>query len=332
MSSIIVFIVLVASSAIASIGSYQATEREVVENLNTALRQAIAERQAAWLTPDTIASCRRMQTAQSAPLSINLRDEAVSRHMAAALRRDTFVQLRLVDPRFSDAGGMDGGLLCSDTIVLTDRRQQARIAVRSVAQCSRAAIFSMSDQRLPLALCLTSLLWATLAAVRSRRLQAARLSSPLTSSPLPASQPFPSSLPSPSSQPSLKSSPISSPSSPRRISKSAETVGETFGCAIGSRCGLSIGGLTMRKDSFFDRDERELHLTPMQRRLLAIFFNSPDGKLSQQDICSQLWPKKDDASETLYALMTRTKKAIEGRSLLKIEVDRGRGYQLVVSK
>lgn len=284
-ASVLVFIVLIGSSALASIGSYRATESMVVENLNTALRYAIAERQATWLTHDTIASYRRMQGAMDAPLAINVRDEAVCRRMSAALRDETFVQLQLLDARFNEDESA-GGCLCSDTIVWTDRQQNASIAIRSVARCSQAAIFSMSDQRLPVALCAMSLLWATFVLVRRGKL------------------------------------------GPVACVEQSQAASGVLPVCLNS----SIGGVTMRDDSFFDNDGHEMHLTPMQRRLLAMFFNSPSRKLSQQDICSELWPKKDDASETLYALITRTKKAIEGRSVLRIEVDRGRGYALTVSE
>lgn len=93
-----------------------------------------------------------------------------------------------------------------------------------------------------------------------------------------------------------------------------------------------IGGIIFRNEAFFDNKGQEIHLTPMQRQLLTMFFNSPDHKLLQADICNRLWPKKDDASETLYALITRTKKVIEQRCGIKIEVDRGRGYTLISNK
>lgn len=50
--------------------------------------------------------------------------------------------------------------------------------------------------------------------------------------------------------------------------------------------------------------------------------------LSKQDICRRLWPKKPDASATLYTLIKRIKPVIEANSSLKIESDRGRSYTL----
>ena len=41
------------------------------------------------------------------------------------------------------------------------------------------------------------------------------------------------------------------------------------------------------------------HLTPMQRQLMEMFVASGSHRLSKHEICDALWPKKDDASETL---------------------------------
>jgi len=41
-----------------------------------------------------------------------------------------------------------------------------------------------------------------------------------------------------------------------------------------------------------------------------------------------LWPKKPDASETLYTLIRRLKPIVSERCGLKIVADRGDGYRL----
>ena len=51
-------------------------------------------------------------------------------------------------------------------------------------------------------------------------------------------------------------------------------------------------------------------------------------QLSKTEICDALWPKKDDANDTLYTLIRRLKPIIEEHSELKIESDRGRAYEL----
>ena len=43
-----------------------------------------------------------------------------------------------------------------------------------------------------------------------------------------------------------------------------------------------------------------------------------------------LWPKKDDANETLYTLIRRLKSVVHEQTDLDIEAERGKGYQLKV--
>ncbi|WP_440314991.1 winged helix-turn-helix domain-containing protein [Leyella stercorea] len=75
------------------------------------------------------------------------------------------------------------------------------------------------------------------------------------------------------------------------------------------------------------RGER-IRLTPMQHSLLEMFMTNDTHTLSKQDICERLWPKKPDASDTLYTLIRRIKPIVEANSRLKIESDRGRSYSL----
>ena len=70
------------------------------------------------------------------------------------------------------------------------------------------------------------------------------------------------------------------------------------------------------------------HLTPMQRQLMEMFVASDSHSLSKHEICNALWPKKDDASETLYALISRLKRELDKTSNFDIISDRGRAYIL----
>ena len=70
------------------------------------------------------------------------------------------------------------------------------------------------------------------------------------------------------------------------------------------------------------------HLTPMQRQLMEMFVASDSHSLSKHEICNALWPKKDDASETLYALISRLKRELDKTSNYDIISDRGRAYVL----
>lgn len=95
---------------------------------------------------------------------------------------------------------------------------------------------------------------------------------------------------------------------------------------------LQYGGLSYAEadGAFYDAQGQRVKLTPMQQQLLEMFFRSEDHLLSKTEICDALWPKKPDASETLYTLIRRLKPVIEQHSDLKIESDRGRAYELTI--
>ena len=90
------------------------------------------------------------------------------------------------------------------------------------------------------------------------------------------------------------------------------------------------GGLALQDGRFVNAKGSEVRLTPMQQQLMEMLWSSPSRKLSKTEICDVLWPKKPDASETLYTLIRRLKPVIEEHSDLKIESDRGKSYGLKV--
>ena len=79
-----------------------------------------------------------------------------------------------------------------------------------------------------------------------------------------------------------------------------------------------------------DASGRQIKLTPMQQQLMEMFFRSKTHSLLKSEICEALWPKKPDASDTLYTLIRRIKPIIEEHSNLKIESDRGKSYELTI--
>lgn len=90
------------------------------------------------------------------------------------------------------------------------------------------------------------------------------------------------------------------------------------------------GGLALQDGRFVNAKGCEVKLTPMQLQLMEMLWQSPTHQLSKADICDALWPKKPDASETLYTLIRRLKPIIEEHSDLKIESDRSRSYGLTI--
>lgn len=289
-ASIIVFVALTVSSAVSSIGSYQATKDMIVDDLNRALALTIAEEQAGWLTPDTIRTCRRLQETTGGSVALSAGDDSLRRHITIPRLRD-MAYVRLDVPAdggttarsLSAAASTTDGLLCSDTVVWRDEGLGENVALRSYARCSAATVFGMSDQRLPLVLWLSALLWMAAATLWHRR-KAAGLAE----------------------------------------------AGDEVSVAV--KGGLSYGGITLSPDgnSFSDTEGRTLRLTPMQHRLMLMFFRSPSHCLPKQEICDALWPRKEDANDTLYTLVRRLKPVIETAGRLRIEADRGRAYRLTV--
>lgn len=84
------------------------------------------------------------------------------------------------------------------------------------------------------------------------------------------------------------------------------------------------------EDTFYNKDTQEsIRFTPMQHQLMRMFLKNAHHQLSKQEICETLWPKKPNASETLYTLIRRIKPIIESSTNLMIESERGKAYRLV---
>lgn len=94
--------------------------------------------------------------------------------------------------------------------------------------------------------------------------------------------------------------------------------------------GQAYGGIVYANGQFMTISGEPIHLTPMQHSFLEMFITSETHSLSKQEICDRLWPKKPDASDTLYTLVRRIKPIIEANSNLKIESDRGKDYSLKI--
>lgn len=93
-----------------------------------------------------------------------------------------------------------------------------------------------------------------------------------------------------------------------------------------------FGGLAYseKERRFYNTKGKQVKLTPMQQQLMEMFFRNESHHLTKAEICDTLWPKKDDANDTLYTLIRRLKPIIEEHSDLMIESDRGRAYELKI--
>ena len=92
--------------------------------------------------------------------------------------------------------------------------------------------------------------------------------------------------------------------------------------------GVHVGRLTLADGKFYNEQRQRVRLTPMQEQVLTMFFMADGNTLAKQDICDALWPKKPDASETLYTLIKRLRPIVEEQGALQISSQRGGEYTL----
>lgn len=92
---------------------------------------------------------------------------------------------------------------------------------------------------------------------------------------------------------------------------------------------IVFGGLMLDNASncFLTLNKESVSLTPMQERLLQMFFTTENHRLGKQRICDALWPKKPEASDTLYTLVRRIKPILADKGLT-IKTSRGKDYEL----
>lgn len=241
--SVIVFLILITTSAISSIHNYHSTQWMIEEDLNHALVQTLKTKSEGWITPDTIKTYKNN-------ISITaLRDYA---YISYALPKDNRTGITSKSMKWHGNG---------KTFVF-----------KGYAACSMATMLSLSDQRLPMTLASLAMLWAIFSlAIRKKQ-------------------------------------------------EKNVVYSQT----------ASFGGIILDEvqDIFTDKSSNEIHLTPMQHQLMKLFFSAENHKLSKDKICSSLWPKKEDASDTLYTLIKRLRPTLEKHSSLKIVSDRGKAYHL----
>lgn len=278
--SIIVFAVLLASSVITGTGNYIEAKGMIASELNRALVRALAEKGNEWVTADTIRMCRKLQGASESPVAMLLRDKCFSESLSIPELRDkSYISFAVLDKGVTlsgvwrEAAGVSG-----DTVLLEPkftRNVDVSVAFRANAECSFATVFGLSDQKLPLTLCLMAMLWGAFALRFMRR-------------------------------------------------------GRADGGLSSATC--SVGNLRFdcSGNAFYNADDEEVKFTPMQSELMEMFFKADGHKLDKAEICRALWPRKEDASETLYTLIRRLKRVVEQNTNLSIEGERGRAYRLTI--
>lgn len=95
---------------------------------------------------------------------------------------------------------------------------------------------------------------------------------------------------------------------------------------------IIVGELVLNTETHQFRTLKKgpISLTPMQEQLMTMFFHSDNHQLSKQQICDALWPKKPDASDTLYTLIRRIRPILADNGLT-ITTERGKDYKLKAS-
>jgi len=92
----------------------------------------------------------------------------------------------------------------------------------------------------------------------------------------------------------------------------------------------ALGGLSYEASQhcFYASNGSEVTFTPMQRRLMEMFFSAPNHRLTQHEISVSLWPGKPDASETLYRLVSRLRPVLDKHTSLRIIARNDASYEL----
>lgn len=201
----------------------------------------------------------------------------------------------------SAASGNGNQAMGNSTQLSSREMQLHQCMVQGYANCSMLDVFGMSNQRTSLSLTIMAMLWGiwSLYYYNRRKRQAEALA-----------------LVSPTGTESAFHL-FSNEEQTERWAKKPQV--KTFGSLAYSS----------EEDFFFNQESNQtIKFTPMQHQLMQLFMQSAHHQLSKQEICEALWPKKPDASETLYTLIRRIKPIIERNSNLMIESERGRAYRL----
>ena len=80
---------------------------------------------------------------------------------------------------------------------------------------------------------------------------------------------------------------------------------------------------------FYNEASEEIYFTPMQRLFMQALMTSERKRVSVEELCATLWPRKDNARETLYTLVRRLKPIVERNCNLRVVADKG-GYSLAI--
>ena len=226
---ILIFIALCLTTLMTSYGSYRSAERAIEGDMRQALAKTINENGVETMRQDSIRAYKSISHAEGETMTIAVGDETLRRFLR--------------EPRLRERAYI--------TYTVGKENGRWKVMFNTEMRYSAAMIWSLSDQRLSLALAVMAMISLAFSFRGRKQLQPVAM--------------------------------------------------ENFS---------------------------EAHLTPMQRQLMEMFISSDSHRLSKHEICNALWPKKDDANETLYALISRLKRELSRTTDFDIVSDRGRSYVL----
>ena len=95
---------------------------------------------------------------------------------------------------------------------------------------------------------------------------------------------------------------------------------------------LALGNLSFSVDDgrFYGERDEEIYFTPMQLSLMRMLMTSENKRVSVDELCANLWPKKENARETLYTLVRRLRPILERHSNLRLVAEKGGYYALSI--
>ena len=299
---ILIFILLCLSAMATSCGSYRKAERNIENDLKQALAKTINEKGMETMRQDSIRAYRSIARTEGEMMTIAVGDETLRRHLR--------------NPQLGEMAFITYTVRCE--------RGGWKVTFDTEAKCSAVMIWSLSDQRLSAWLAVMALLSLALS-FRGRK-----QSQPTNEARAESQARLGYAL-----QEGGRRSQLTTSREERlsllRLSRGAKeedesqltTSREPSSSLEWPRCEGGRQSQPITMDSF-----SATHLTPMQRQLMEMFVASGSHRLSKHEICDALWPKKDDASETLYALISRLKRELDKTSSFDIISDRGRAYIL----
>ena len=297
---IAVFMCLFASSLLAGHYSFREAQRAISDDLSQALFQTFREHKSTFICRDTIRAYKQLQASTDGQVMLAITDDKFKDYLKHdELKEAAYVSFGLFNQSNNhcmewkpSSWLFSESQIQSDTLLIKDEQLGETVMLKGISEPALATVFRISNQRLSLTLAFASLLWAlySFSFYRKKRND--------------------------------------------EIVQSVETVDvrtENMNDFNASSESPTYGGIrfSVTNDVFYDSDGDVIHFTPMQQQLMQLFWEEPSHTLSKEIICASLWPKKEDANDTLYTLVRRLKPVLEEHSGLMLVADRGKSYSLV---